>query len=411
MQFRTLACLAVLSGAWKHRGGGLARSTHALQFAALDMDRVLMPEVYQPDVRAAEHARHRQGSCATPDATPPVRAFIVYGSNPMVSMPNQSRIREGLQREDLFTVVHDLFVTDTARYADYVLPATSQIEHLDLSPAWGHLYLALNRPAIAPRGEALCNTELFRRLAAALGRTEPWLFESDESMLRAALASGHPWLDGITYERLWDEGYVRLNCPEDWRPFAQGGFTTRSGKAELYSESLLESGHDPLPWAGEIRTGDGLQLITGKSLHFLNSGYSNMERHRRRAGELFVEIHPDDARARSVATGDAVRVWNEPRRSARRLLGLGPRAAGRGVDAVRRADRCRRRAAISERAHGRGAHRLGRRQRSLRRVRRSVGHCRPQLSQAPTSLGRSLISLRQAAVRRHSCNSSGRYRG
>ena len=309
MLFRTLGCLAVLSGSWKHRGGGLARSTHALQFAALDMDRVLMPEVYQPDVRQLNMRDIGKDLCDA-TLTPPVRALFVYGSNPMVSMPNQQRIREGLQREDLFTVVHDLFVTDTARYADYVLPATSQIEHLDLSPAWGHLYLALNPPANPPRGEALCNTEVFRRLAAALGRTEPWLFESEETMLRAALASGHPWLEGITYERLWEEGYVRLNCPEDWRPFAEGGFATPSGKAELYSESLLEGGHDPLPWAGDIRTGDGLQLITGKSLHFLNSGYSNQERHRRRAGELLVEIHPDDARARSVETGTAVRVWN-----------------------------------------------------------------------------------------------------
>jgi len=192
-----------------------------------------------------------------------------------------------------------------------VLPATSQIEHLDLSPAWGHLYLALNRPAIAPRGESVSNTELFRRLARALGRTEPWLFESDESMLRAALASGHPWLEGITFERLWEEGYARLNAPDDWRPFANGGFATRSGKAELYSDPLLEQGHDPLPWSGEIRVGDGLQLITGKTLHFLNSGYSNMDRHRRRAGELFIDIHPDDARTRGVTTGDAVRVWNE----------------------------------------------------------------------------------------------------
>jgi anaerobic selenocysteine-containing dehydrogenase len=236
---------------------------------------------------------------------------MVYGANPMVSMPNQSRIREGLLRDDLFTVVHELFVTDTALYADYVLPATSQIEHLDLSPAWGHLYLALNRPAIAPRGESVSNTELFRRLARALGRTEPWLFESDESMLRAALASGHPWLEGITYERLWEEGYARLNCPDDWRPFATGGFATRSGKAELYSEALLEQGHDPLPGAGEIRVGDGLQLITGKALHFLNSGYSNMDRHRRRAGELFIEIHPADAGVRGLTAGEVVRVWND----------------------------------------------------------------------------------------------------
>ena len=309
MQFRTLACLPVLIGSWKHRGGGLARSTHKLQFAALAMDRVTMPEVEKPGVRVLNMRDIGRDLCNR-ELQPPVRSLIVYAANPMVSMPNQQRIREGLLRDDLFTIVHDLFVTETARYADYVLPATSQIEHLDLSPAWGHLYLALNQPAIPPRGESVSNTELFRRLAAALGRTEPYLFESDESMLRAALSSGHPWLEGITYERLRDEGYVRLNCPDDWRPFADGGFPTRSGKAELYSEALAAAGHDPLPSPGDIPTGDGLQLISGKQLHFLNSGYNNMDRHRRRAGALFVEIHADDAQSRGVATGDTVVVRN-----------------------------------------------------------------------------------------------------
>jgi anaerobic selenocysteine-containing dehydrogenase len=232
MTFRTLACLATLSGAWQHRGGGLARSTHTIQFGTLAMDRVLKSEVDQPGVRVL-NMRDLGNDLCSRELQPPIAALIVYGANPMVSMQNQHRIREGLLREDLFTVVHDLFVTDTARYADYLLPATSQIEHLDLSPAWGHLYLALNRPAIAPRGESVCNTELFRRLAQALGRTESWLFETDESMLRAALGSGHPWLEGITFERLWNEGYVRLSSPEDWRPFAHGVFATRSGKAEL----------------------------------------------------------------------------------------------------------------------------------------------------------------------------------
>ncbi len=309
MQFRALGCLPVLIGAWKHRGGGLARSTHALHFAVLAMDRVEMPEVYKPGVRVL-NMRDIGSDLCNRSLTPPVRSLIVYGANPMVSMPNQNRVREGLLREDLFTIVHDLFVTETARYADYVLPATSQIEHFDLSPAWGHLYLAMNRPAIAPRGESLSNTELFRRLAAALGRTEPYLFESDESMLRAALASGHPWLDGITYERLWEEGYARLNRPEGWMPFANGGFATRSGKAELYSEAQREAGLDPLPSAGDIPSGDGLQLITGKQLHYLNSGYNNMERHRRRAGQLFIELHAEDARRRGVAEGDAVAVRN-----------------------------------------------------------------------------------------------------
>jgi anaerobic selenocysteine-containing dehydrogenase len=311
MIFRSFGCLPVLTGAWRHRGGGLARSTHKLHFAVLDTDRVEMPEAYKPGVRVLNMRDIGNDLCSS-TLKPPIRSLIVFGANPMVSMPNQGRIREGLLRDDLFTVVHDLFVTDTALYADYVLPATSQIEHLDLSPAWGHLYLALNRPAIAPRGEALCNTELFRRLARALGRTEPWLFESDESMIRAALASGHPWLDGITYERLWEQGYARLNRPEDWRPFAEGGFPTRSGKAELFSEALREEGHDPLPWAGEIRSnGGGLHLITGKQLHFLNSGYNNQDRHRRRAGELFVEIHPVDACERGVENGEYVSVSNE----------------------------------------------------------------------------------------------------
>jgi anaerobic selenocysteine-containing dehydrogenase len=307
MQFRTLACLPVLTGAWRHRGGGLARSTHALHFAVLDVDSVERPDVYQPDRRVLNMRDLGRDLCDR-SLAPQIRSLIVFGANPMVSMPNQERIREGLLRDDLFTIVHDLFITDTARYADYVLPATSQIEHLDLSPAWGHLYLALNRPAIAPRGESLSNSELFRRLAAALGRTEPWLFESDESMLRAALASGHPWLEGITYDRLWNEGFARLNRPDDWRPFATGGFATPSGKAELYSERLRDAGLDPLPSAGDIPSGGGLQLISGKQLHFLNSGYSNQDRHRRRAGQLFIEIHADDARVRGIADGEMVSV-------------------------------------------------------------------------------------------------------
>jgi anaerobic selenocysteine-containing dehydrogenase len=310
MQFRTLSCLPVLTGAWRHRGGGLARSTHRLHFDALAREALLMPEVHKPGVRVLNMRDLGKDLC-DPELRPPIRSLIVYGSNPMVSMPNQRRIREGLLRDDLFTIVHDLFVTDTALYADYVLPATTQIEHLDLSPAWGHLYLALNRPAIPPQGEAVSNTELFRRLARALGRTEPYLFESDEAMLRAALANRHPWLDGITYERLWEEGYARLSCPEDWRPFANGGFSTPSGKAELYSDALREAGHDPLPSTGEIRSGRGLQLITGKQLHFLNSGYNNLERHRRRAGELFIELHADDASQRGVVDGEIVEVRSE----------------------------------------------------------------------------------------------------
>jgi anaerobic selenocysteine-containing dehydrogenase len=138
------------------------------------------------------------------------------------------------------------------------------------------------------------------------------LYESDESLLRTALASGHPWLEGITYERLWSEGYVRLNHPRDWRPYAEGGFPTPSGKAALWSSDLARQGLDPLPAEGEIRQagGSALQLITGKTLHFLNSSYARMERHCRREGRLFVELHPQDARVRGVHAGDLVRVAN-----------------------------------------------------------------------------------------------------
>ncbi len=312
MMFRTMACLPVLTGAWRHRGGGLSRSTHGLQFSTLNHQGVLFPEHDQPGVRVL-NMRDLGLDLCNQQLKPPIRSLCIYNCNPVVTMPNQHRVIEGLQREDLFTVVHDLFVTETARFADYILPATSQIECLDLVPAWGHHYLSLNRPAIQPLGESVSNTEFFRRLARALGRDEPWLFESDETLLRTALNSGHPWLAEVSFERLWAEGYVRLNKDRDWRPFANGGFPTRSGKAELFSESLLELGHDPLPWSGEIRlpTGNQLQLITGKTLHFMNSSYSHIDRHRRREGRLFIELHADDAASRRLSQGDMVQVVNQ----------------------------------------------------------------------------------------------------
>jgi anaerobic selenocysteine-containing dehydrogenase len=218
-----------------------------------------------------------------------------------------------LMRDDLLTIVHDLVVTETARYADFVFPATSQIESLDLVPAWGHHYLSLNQPAIAPVGESVSNTEFFRRLAAALGRTEPFLFESDDSLIQTALDSKHPWLDGITFDRLKEAGSIRFNHDRDWRPFADGGFRTPSGKAEFWSQSMQAQGLDPLPSGGDFpqSTGDSLQLISSKTLHYLNSSYGHVDRHRKREGILFVEIHADDARDRGLQNDQLVEVWNE----------------------------------------------------------------------------------------------------
>lgn len=299
--FAAIACLPVVTGAWRERGGGLARSTGALQYSALDNEALLRTKDWVPAPRTLNMRDLGRDLCSL---DPPVRSLFVHSANPVVTIPNRDLIEQGLQREDLFTVVHDLFITETARYADYLLPATSQIEQLDLMPAWGHHYLSLNRPAIAPLGEAVSNTELARRLARALGRTETWLYDSDETLIRTALASGDPMLAGITYERLWQEGSVKLTLPEDWRPFAQGGFATPTGKARL--ESIAEA-------PGEIRQPSAewpLQLITGKSLHDLNGSYSQSERHRRRAGAAFIELHAADAASRGLSAGARVRVMS-----------------------------------------------------------------------------------------------------
>ncbi|HUS13710.1 MAG TPA: molybdopterin oxidoreductase family protein [Chloroflexia bacterium] len=321
MTYRTIACLPALVGAWRERGGGLLNNTGRLHAAALNMAGVEMPELEDPTVRAINMVQLGQ---ALTDATlaPPIRALMVYASNPAATAPNQQRVLAGLRREDLFTVVHEQFLTDTARYADYVLPATTQAEHLDLMWSWGHPYVTLNQPAVAPLGEAVPNSELFRRLAAGMGLTEPYMCTSDDELVRTALASDHPYLQGITMERLVRDGWAKLNLPEDWRPFANGNFGTLSGKCEFYSASLEARGIDPLPAyvpARESPAGDAalaarfpLQLLTAKSaLHFLNSSYANLPRHLRAEGEPLLDMHPDDARPRGIADGDVGRIYND----------------------------------------------------------------------------------------------------
>ena len=206
-----------------------------------------MPELESREVRSVNMVQ--LGRALTDRALEPsIRALFVYSSNPAVTTPNQSLVLQGLRRDDLFTVVHEQFMTDTARHADYVLPATTQLEHWDLMRSWGHTHLTLNRPAIAPLGEAISGTELFRRLARELGFDEPYLQDSDEEMIRYALSSGHPYLDGITFERLLEDGWAPLALPEPWMPLADGGYPTPSGKCEFYSQRLADRGVDPLPY-------------------------------------------------------------------------------------------------------------------------------------------------------------------
>jgi anaerobic selenocysteine-containing dehydrogenase len=321
MTFRAIACLPGLVGAWRERGGGLLHFTAGLHFAALNGAALWMPELEDSTIRSVNMVQLGQALIDT-SLTPPIRALMVYNSNPAATAPNQQPVLKGLRREDLFTVVHEQFLTDTARYADYVLPATTQVEHLDLMWSWGHPYITLNQPAITPCGEAVPNTELFRRLAARMGFQEPYLYTSDEELVRTALASDHPYLAGITFEQLLQDGWARLKIPEDWRPFAEGGFPTPSGKCEFYSEGLLDQGIDPLPAytpAQESPAGDPvlaarfpLLLITAKSaLHFLNSSYANLPHHLNAEREPLLDMHPDDAATRGITNGDWVRVHND----------------------------------------------------------------------------------------------------
>ena len=314
MMFRTIACLPALVGAWRDLGGGLIRSTGGYFEAALNLKGIEMPELEDSSIRAINMAQLGQ---ALNDSSlqPPIKALFVYNSNPAAIAPNQNLVLAGLQREDLFTVVHEQFLTDTARYADYVLPATTEVEHLDLIPSWGHTYLTLNLPAISPLGEAISNAELFRRLAQQMGFTEPYFRDSDEDIVRTALNSNHPYLQGITFEKLVQQGWASLNFPKDWRPFVRGNFPTPSGKCEFYAEHLHEQGIDPLPNFTNARNLDTcypLVLITAKSAtNFLNSSYANLPNHLRKEREPLLEIHPLDAQQRTIRDGEWVRVFND----------------------------------------------------------------------------------------------------
>ena len=255
---------------------------------------------------------------------PPVRALFVYNSNPAAVNPDQSRVLSGLAREDLFTVVHDQFQTDTADFADIVLPATTQLEHFDIHSSYGHLYVQANNPAIAPLGESKPNTEVFRLLAKAMGFEDELFAETDEQLARRSLREGETpaepnSLAGITLDAT-KAGPVRLNLPTDWAPFATGEFPTPSGKCELYSEREARAGRDPLPHyvpphedpqtKPDLAAKYPLQLLSPPATPFLNSTFVNVDTLRKSAGERTLEIHPADATARGIADGQTVSVFN-----------------------------------------------------------------------------------------------------
>lgn len=349
MAMRTIACLPALVGAWRHAGGGIQLSTSGA-FRHLDRRGLQRPDLlagrmprtinmnrlgdalsHDPAVRARAlyHPRPADPIPTAEDAGAPVQALIVYNCNPVAVAPDQSAIMEGLRREDLLTVVLEQFPTDTCDYADYVLPATTQLEHWDILKPYGHLFLALNRPAIAPLGQSLPNSEIFRRLAAALGYDDPCFAENDETILRALIeAQCHPRFEGITWERLLAEGFVRLNLPQPYVPFAEGNFPTPSGKCEFYSAQMAQHGYDPLPtytpprWTEQSGMGQaGIEpetaaaqtfvCISPPAHSFLNSTFANLERFLAREERPVLQMHPSDAALVGAAAGDQVRVWNE----------------------------------------------------------------------------------------------------
>jgi len=316
MFYRTMAVLPALVGAWQDRGGGLARSVGSYHDALIDG-----AALTRPDLLAGRTPRtinmSRLGEALT-DATldPPLAALVVWNSNPLVIVPNAELVRVGLERDDLFTVVHEQFLTDTARYADVVLPATTQIEATDVVAAWGHLWMGWNEAAIAPVGESCSNTELFRRIAAAMGLEEPSLYADDETLLADAIGAD------VDVEELARVGWVRVPYPDDGRAWGDGVFPTASGKVELVSEALVRMGQPALPTFVAPREGPHgdpellarypLQLLTPKQhTRFLNSGYSHLPKHGPAEGGPFVELDPTDAAARGIAEGDLARVWND----------------------------------------------------------------------------------------------------
>jgi anaerobic selenocysteine-containing dehydrogenase len=330
---RALLCLVAACGQIGVRGGGVSYSTGG--YVRWDGEALGHGSECPPTPRVVN--MNRLGAIITGEVNdPPIMSLFVYCANPVTSTPNAGLIVKGLQREDLFTVVHEQFMTDTAQYADIVLPATSQLEHVDLHKAYGHRYLQYNQPAIAPLGEAKSNWDTMRLLAAGMGYNEPWLQESAEEAIRGVLDATRatsPYLAGITMERLQAEGTVPLTFDEEtYVPFANGRFPTPSGKVELYCERLRAEGLDPLPEylppaefalqnhglsaveGSKLNTASAnaqLILISGASHHYVSSSFANQPSLRRKEGEPFVEINPADAVSRGIEHGAVVIVENE----------------------------------------------------------------------------------------------------
>ena len=307
---RAIACLPALTGAWRHRAGGLLLSSSGhfpVRRAALQ----------RPDLLGERRPRTLNMTTIGDDLLrpassafgPSIDALIVYNSNPVAVAPESGKVVQGFARDDLFTVVLEHFQTDTADYADFILPATTQLEHWDIHTSYGHTDVLLNRPAIAPVGQARTNTDIFRALAVRMGFDDPCFAESDESLCRSAIG------DGQDFEQLLAHGFASLPLPD--APFEQGGFPTPSGRCEFFSQRLADQGLDGLPDHlpnYELATPSGrypLAMISPPARHFLNSTFVNVQSLRDIEAEPVLEMHPEDAAARGIVDGAVVRVFND----------------------------------------------------------------------------------------------------
>ncbi len=309
---RAIACLPALTGAWRHRAGGVLLSSSGAFAAAANK-----AALQRPDLLAGRAPRSINMvtigddllRAASADFGPAIDAVVVYNSNPVAVAPDSAQVVAGFSREDLFTVVLEHFQTDTADYADYILPATTQLEHWDIHTSYGHTDVLLNRPAIAPLGEAKPNAQIFRELAARMGFTESCFTEDDESLCRTAFAGT------VDFELLLRQGFAPMALAD--APFAQGGFPTPSGRCEFFSARLAAQGYDGLPDHVPNHEAVGsssaypLAMISPPARNFLNSSFVNVDSLRQMEVEPILEIHPVDAQARKVESGAVVRVFNQ----------------------------------------------------------------------------------------------------
>ncbi len=317
MAVRTVACLPALVGAWREPAGGVLLSTSGTY--GIDTATLERPDLIWNNPRSINMSMIGDALLEAQD--PPIRAVYVYNSNPVAVAPESGKVVAGFAREDLFTVVHDSFLTDTADYADIVLPATTQLEHVDVHKSYGHLYMLANTPAIAPVGESKPNTEVFRLLAARMGFTDPCFQDADEELARQAIKADHPRMQGIEWGTLKQQGWQRLSVPDRFAPFAEGNFPTPSGKCEFYSESLAQQGMEPLPTFippresadsnPELARRYPLAIISPPARNFLNSSFANLPTFVREEKEPRLEIHPEDAAPRHITDGDWVRIFND----------------------------------------------------------------------------------------------------